>query len=542
MYCNISNKRKRTELTLDQKVKIINEADSGTTRAQLVNKYNLGKTTIGDILRKREEILENFKDLGSLAAKSCIRKREGEIRSLDEGIFQWFCQKRARAIPITDAKLQAKALRIKVLLLESLQNPNDSETIMKFRTVLENFKASNGWVQNFKKRYHIKSYSIQGERGQVSKENELACKSRVYEILKNLDPEDVYNCDETALFYKCLPNKSLDIIGNPQPGSKTSKERVTVMFCCNSTGNDRRKPLIIGKFKKPRCFRDRFDPNILGVAYKNNQKAWMTGVIFEEWLQDFDRSLNGRKIALVLDNAASHIDVDLENITLVFLDPNTTSVCQPLDQGIIKTFKTIYRSKILHTYIDADDEGRSVDINLKMGMEWIVESWKDMKITTFVNCFKKSGIMSNPHLAQDAIELNVELNVAEELQELEVQGLEFSTDELEQWFDFDKYYATEELVKSAVIVENILLDEEINTVQDNEEEALLPPRPTKTTAQGVTAIQETIDFLEDAFAKFRIDESFLQQFKRLHREVKRVYRMESIAQRKQIQLTSYIYD
>ncbi|GBN75151.1 hypothetical protein AVEN_260358-1 [Araneus ventricosus] len=49
-----------------------------------------------------------------------------------------------------------------------------------------------------------------------------------------------------------------------------------------------------------------------------------------------------------MDNATSHPDyLKLKNINLVFLPPNTTSMLQPLDQGIIRTFKVGYRELLL---------------------------------------------------------------------------------------------------------------------------------------------------------------------------------------------------
>ena len=42
---------------------------------------------------------------------------------------------------------------------------------------------------------------------------------------------------------------------------------------------------------------------------------------------------------MIVDNCPAHPDIDLENIELVFLTPNTTSVNQPIDGGIIKNLK-----------------------------------------------------------------------------------------------------------------------------------------------------------------------------------------------------------
>jgi hypothetical protein len=56
------------------------------------------------------------------------------------------------------------------------------------------------------------------------------------------------------------------------------------------------------------------------------------------------KNLN-RKMILFLDNATCHPDIKLTNIQLSFLPPNTSSVCQLLDLGVIKAFKAQYRKK-----------------------------------------------------------------------------------------------------------------------------------------------------------------------------------------------------
>ena len=51
-----------------------------------------------------------------------------------------------------------------------------------------------------------------------------------------------------------------------------------------------------------------------------------------------------REILLLLDNAPIHPkDFKLSNIELFFFPPNTSSLIQPLDQGIIKSFKDYYK-------------------------------------------------------------------------------------------------------------------------------------------------------------------------------------------------------
>ena len=64
-------------------------------------------------------------------------------------------------------------------------------------------------------------------------------------------------------------------------GKKKDKFRITVAFACNADGSEKMPPVYIGKAAKPVCF-NRQSPNDYGYYYRNNKKAWMTAVLFEE--------------------------------------------------------------------------------------------------------------------------------------------------------------------------------------------------------------------------------------------------------------------
>lgn len=54
----------------------------------------------------------------------------------------------------------------------------------------------------------------------------------------NLKPQKLYNADETGLFWKMLPEKTLaHSKENTAPGRKSSKERITISPCSNSDGS-----------------------------------------------------------------------------------------------------------------------------------------------------------------------------------------------------------------------------------------------------------------------------------------------------------------
>lgn len=68
--------------------------------------------------------------------------------------------------------------------------------------------------------------------------------------------EDIFNGDETGLFYKLTPEKTLQFKNEKCVGGKLSKVRLTVLVCANMTGTEKRKLLVIGKSTKPRCFKN----------------------------------------------------------------------------------------------------------------------------------------------------------------------------------------------------------------------------------------------------------------------------------------------
>ena len=62
---------------------------------------------------------------------------------------------------------------------------------------------------------------------------------------------NVFNVDETGLFFKLLPDKTLTFKNEPCHSGKHSKDRITVLVGSNSDGSEKLPLLVIGKAKVP---------------------------------------------------------------------------------------------------------------------------------------------------------------------------------------------------------------------------------------------------------------------------------------------------
>ena len=105
----------------------------------------------------------------------------------------------------------------------------------------KSFKASSGWLYRFCCRHGIQGISLQGE---FLSANTSAVEDYRTELEKRMENEcytlnQIFNADETGLWWKLMPSKSLVHSGENQAKHfKQSKDRVTLVGCANAIERD----------------------------------------------------------------------------------------------------------------------------------------------------------------------------------------------------------------------------------------------------------------------------------------------------------------
>jgi DDE superfamily endonuclease/Tc5 transposase DNA-binding domain len=390
-------------LTLSQKAELVNYAKNNPRENQddlakwAARHFKLQKvlhrTTVGRILKRKEEF-----EAISPYNQSIKRKRIAPNSPFETALVNWVLQCQHRKIRLSYQLIQVKA--------HDYAQALEIEKIPKF---------SNGWLDGFLTRNGFKQWKLFGESGDAEMEGIEGKLDMIKAKIAQYSLDDVYNMDETGLNTCMAPDRT--IARQRLEGAKKDKTRITIAFTCNATGTDRFEPLFIGHSAKPRCFKKKSGAE-LGFFYLHNEKAWMTAIFFQQYLFRLNEHVK-RKILLLMDNAPSHVwkNLDLPNIEVVPLPPNTTSKLQPMDAGIIASFKCHYRRRQLAHALDLIDlqECRNpYKIDQLTAMKWSRAAWNELDSSVMANCWKHTGLLSSDELAAGAVNAIEDTGFADE--------------------------------------------------------------------------------------------------------------------------------
>ncbi|KAL4132878.1 hypothetical protein QTP88_009955 [Uroleucon formosanum] len=377
-------------------------------RVKRFQAIGISQSTLSTIWKSKDQIKRVFqKDVTSNKRLKCSQHQD-----VDQALLEWFKIQRSKNIPISVPILQEQA----------------TEFGKRFNKI--DFRCSFPWITRFRQRHNIVFGKISGESSSVPvgvSENWL---EHVWPNLRK-NYADWETCS----------------------GGKLSNERLTILVASNMTGSYKKKLLVIGKSKIPRCFKN---VKNLTVDFKSNKKAWMTGDIFSDWLKEWDKQLakEKRHILLTVDNCPAHPPVQTENIKLVFLPPNTISVLQPMDQGIIKALKVKFQKKLVLKIINQEKQGKDIKISVLDAILMISDARNDVSTTTIRNCFHHAGFKAS---LNDETEIVSENNLDTEC---------FSEENIQSFAEVDDALLTDEEPTEEEIVKSIL---NTNNVESNEQ-------------------------------------------------------------------------
>ncbi|GBO41594.1 Tigger transposable element-derived protein 4 [Araneus ventricosus] len=223
---------KRVFLNLEQRIEVLRQYENVKSARKLAELFNCERTQISKAVKEKDLI---WKEYDVFKFRRVKRMRHEKYVDINEAVLESFKTVRAKKIPVSGPMIEHKAKELA-----------DSLGI--------EFSASNGWLDRFRMRNNITFRSLCGEAADVDPSSCEDWQERLPLLLGGYDDKDIFNMDETALFFRALPNKSMIQKSEEARGGKIPKERLTISFCVSAAG-EKDKPLHIWRYQRPGCFK-----------------------------------------------------------------------------------------------------------------------------------------------------------------------------------------------------------------------------------------------------------------------------------------------
>ena len=194
---------KRTAISLETKYNIIKLFNENKTVDQINSELKTDyKSNILLKFKKQKTKISNYEGSTSASVKKLRKLYDPEI---DIKLILFVTQCNTDGIPISLTLIKEKANQI----------ANDLN--------IKDFKCSNSYIQRFNKTNSIKSVVIDGEAQGVDTETTSQwIQQKFPKLLEDFSPEDTYNGDEFALFWRLLHNRTYRVTGsNFKTGGKS---------------------------------------------------------------------------------------------------------------------------------------------------------------------------------------------------------------------------------------------------------------------------------------------------------------------------------
>lgn len=425
---------RKEQNTVAKRLEILQKLEKGVPAEKLAAEYGINKRTIYRYRNNAASIRRFSESPNSMDLK---KKPTLLHEDVDNRLYAWISERQALGEVLTDNLLQKRARELHA----EFASPS-------------NFTASRGWLRCFKRRHGMHLAGIHGEKADAK---ELATEKFLEELSgiideENIDEENVYNVDETSLMWKALPRRTLAHEGEQgMEERKVKKDRVSVVFCTNATGTHKLPPLFINKYANPRALKHCI--HSLPVVYKSQNNACIDETVFNDWFtnhfkpsvwQHQMQKYREGKVLLLVGNCKGHMSSQQtwedSQFKIMFLPTNTSSIIQPMDQGIIAECKKLFRHNLLRRVLRYGGIRQFyADYDIKDCIDIISEAWGEITALNIRNSWRK--LLDRSPSAEETEEQDSKANVKQDSGQLGQNIL--PSEEMIEWFsECDKAEST----------------------------------------------------------------------------------------------------
>ena len=383
-YIKKGNQREYTE---EDRTKLLNalKRPNGKTKKQICAEHNVPLPTA-----ERWQSYNKKSVLGT--GKTCVFTKHQENLLC---VFLVYCA--AYGFPQTEP--QFKDMVQSFVSFAKIKNP------------FKNGKPGRYWIEGFKKRNHNALRLRQREGLAIGRAKALTV-INIYEFFTTIykpiydqhdfqfKPQCIWNLDETA--FQAQKSTRKVFVGSVSKNSysltsNATKSCFTTLFCGSAAGVYL-PPFTIYK-SKVGLTQGAVTGGVKGAAYGFSKNGWMEGPTFQTWFTKTFiptiKKVDAHSHHLIFyDGHSSHLTYEAfriakeNNVHVICLPPNSSHATQPLDVGVFKAVKALYRQIVEDWWRESNYKNICRNVFPLL----LKQLWDQLDPTWLVNGFRKTGL------------------------------------------------------------------------------------------------------------------------------------------------------
>ena len=391
--------KRRKSYSVELKLQIVSEAKV-SSYSDIARRYKIDRACIREWSKNEKKLSEIMKrhthvskSTGKQENIKKFRLEGGGRKILDENLesvlFEVVVSRRLKGLRVTRETIKEKALEL---------------------STIETFKASDGWVSNFMKRFGL-VYRQKTHQSQHLPEQlvpKLVDFFHFYRALledHKFDLSNIINMDETPMWLDAVASRTISFSGEKTTSLKSTghdKKNVTVLVAASADGR-MKKCLVVfkgqGQSTEDKSIMKRSD---IKVCFSDN--GWANDEIMSIWLKWIFPAFDFSNKLLVWDSFRAHISdntkkviTSIKNLYTAVIPGGCTSLIQPCDVGINapiksktkKLFDQFLDDPTQHTFTKA---GNMRSLSKTQVCDTLVNVLKSIESETVKNSFTCCGL------------------------------------------------------------------------------------------------------------------------------------------------------
>lgn len=436
-----NRKGRRVRKTNVEKLEILAFVEQGGSQGAAAEKFGVSRTAVTKMVKEKDAISAQATSDSTNHRK--VLQYQHKLSIIEDMLYKWQVQVEFEApnLKVTGDLLQNKAMEFRNKILADFSSDLPDEVVVS----LTDFKASNGWLHRYTQRRNVRSmsknehHSVSADPTYVEKRME---RIRSQLSLAHVPLQCIWNIDEAVIRHRTTSSR----VDAPINLDSRSQEKMTVAFGVSAAG-EKLNLQAIGASSQPASLKE-VDPVLtFGVYYHGQRKACQDSSTLMHFVNLMNHEARSRKQIwyILLDNCPSHMAAAsildpsgsydsgfrVDSVVLIVLPPNSVSSLQPLQLGVIRSFKVAFRREMLRTILeeyvdwdahqttgggaaeqtgDSNSNGQlaSFDVHSfthsQNALLWLQRAWNSTSVTSIRQAWAKSNYLPThllPELSED---------------------------------------------------------------------------------------------------------------------------------------------